>query len=73
NGFDGSRKIHWSVLQFDAKSYFQKYDKEINKLYSSKTAFHGLADGNVEVSEDGQVMSFVRSGMRPDDVMYVVC
>ena len=27
----------------------------------------------MEFSEDGQVMSFVRRGMRPDDVMYVVC
>lgn len=73
NGFDGRSMIDWSVLEFDANSYFQKYVKEINKLYSSKTAFHGQADGNVEFSEDGQVMSFVRRGMRPDDVMYVVC
>lgn len=82
-GFDSKSKIDWSVLEFDANSYFQKYVKEINKLYNTKTALHICGDhdshsaknvgAGVEFHEDGQVMSFVRHGESEADTLYIVC
>lgn len=72
-GFDGRSVIDWSVLEFDANSYFQKYVKELNKLYSTKPALYGDTDEDVAFSEDGQVMSFVRHGGDDRDDLYVVC
>lgn len=72
-GFDGRTAIDWSVLDFDANSYFQKYVRELNKLYSTRTALHGIADSSVVINEDGQIVSFVRHGMDPHDDLYVVC
>lgn len=79
--FDGRSPIDWSVLEFDANSYFQKYIKEINKLYNTREVLHGSGAGDVEFNESGQVMSFARRGMRQaeqtsnasDDSLYIVC
>ncbi len=72
-GFDGRNPIDWSVLEFDANSYFQKYIKEVNKLYNTKDALHGCGDEEVVFHEDGQVMSFVRHGKTSADSLYIVC
>lgn len=69
-GFDGRTAIDWSVLDFDANSYFQKYVRELNKLYAAYPAFYE-ADGEVSFCEKGSVMSFARCSADGD--VYVVC
>lgn len=72
-GFDGKTAIDWSVLDFDANSYFQKYVKELNKLYAAKSALHGGNGGSVTFSETGSVVSFARCGAEDGENVYVVC
>lgn len=76
-GFDGRTQIDWSVLEFDANSYFQKYIKELNKLYDTKNALCGygrdLAGSALDIQEKGQVISFVRHGLDVADDVYIVC
>ena len=84
--FDGTElnRDIWNVelhepgwVNNELQSYVDSDDniqvKDGTLIISSKAAFHGQADGSVEFSEDGQVMSFVRRGEKPEDVMYVVC
>ena len=73
-GFDGRTAVDWSVLDFDANSYFQKYVKELNKLYDSRSALNSAgAQKDIEFAQDGQVMSFVRHGDTASDNLYIVC
>ncbi len=39
-GFDGNHYIDWSVLEFDANKYIQKYVKELNALYLAEPALY---------------------------------
>lgn len=73
-GFDGKTAVDWSVLDFDANSYFQKYVKELNKLYNSNSTLNS-ADKHQDIAfvQDGQVMSFVRHGEKDSDNLYIVC
>jgi 1,4-alpha-glucan branching enzyme len=73
-GFDGKTVIDWSVLDFDANSYFQKFVKELNKLYNTKATLNAFASQEkVEFSEDNHVVSFVRNGEGVKDNLYIVC
>ena len=72
-GFDGKTAVDWSVLDFDANSYFQKYVKELNKLYNSNITLNS-ADMHQDIAfvQDGQVMSFMRHGEKDSDNLYIV-
>lgn len=39
-GFDGYHVIDWSVLEFEANKYLQKYVKDLNALYLAEPAFY---------------------------------
>ena len=73
-GFDGKTAVDWSVLDFDANSYFQKYVKELNKLYNSNSTLNSAnMHQDIAFVQDGQVMSFVRHGEKDSDNLYIVC
>lgn len=70
--FDGKSFIDWSTLDFDANSYFQKYVKELNKLYLQKNA---LWQGELKLigENEGRLLCFERAGETTKDNLYIVC
>lgn len=74
-GFTGRGFIDWSILEFDANKYIQKYVKELNKLYFSEPAMYENDDLPVVFAEgtEGVVTCFAKEGRNVCDKLYVVC
>jgi 1,4-alpha-glucan branching enzyme len=71
-GFTGYNPIDWSMLEFDANKYLQKYVKELNKLYTEEKALYTTDSEAVEfLGEADGVAAFARGCGK--DRLYVVC
>ncbi len=76
-GFTGTIPIDWSVLEFDANKYLQKYVKDFNKLYREEPLLYMEASEQKAVTFlDGgkkNVTVFKRSADTASDSLYIVC
>ena len=70
-GFDGVNPVDWSVLEFDANTYIQKYVKELNKLYASESALKADSDIVFADKDEGRTAVFARTCGA--DRLYVAC
>ena len=70
-GFDGVNPVDWSVLEFDANTYIQKYVKELNKLYASEPALKADSDIVFADKDEGRTAVFARTCGA--DRLYVAC
>jgi len=71
--------LDWHLLEFDAHRGVQRLVADLNRLYASETALHQVdfdwpgfewLDCN---DSDASVLSFLRRGKNPDDVVIVIC
>ncbi len=71
--------LEWHVLQYGFHSGLQRWVRDLNRLYTSEEAMHGL-----DFSNDGfewidfhdweeSVISFIRKGSSSKDIILVVC
>ncbi len=73
------KSLDWHLLQFDPHQGVQRWVKSLNDFYRRERALHERdtqADGFewIDFSDREQsVVSFLRKGNRPQDVMLVVC
>lgn len=73
-GFDGNHYIDWSVLEFDANKYIQKYVKELNALYLAEPALYESEKLPFVFSEhqEPHTVCFTRAGASGSR-LFVVC
>ena len=71
--------LDWHLLQYQQHIGVQKWIQDLNRIYRSESALHEL-DCNpsgfewVDCNDVGSsVLSFIRKGMSPDEVILVVC
>ncbi len=71
--------LEWHLLQYPEHHGLQRWVQDLNRIYRSEPALHALdfsPDGFewIDCSDAQQsVLSFLRKGSTPDDIMLVVC
>lgn len=71
--------LEWHLLQYPEHNGLQRWVQDLNRIYRSEPALHALdfsPDGFAWIDcNDAQqsVISFLRKGPAPDDIMLVVC
>ena len=71
--------LEWHVLQYPFHAGVQRWVKDLNRFYRATPALHErdfTADGFEWIDandSDTSVLSFIRKGARPEDVVVVVC
>ncbi|MGN0394636.1 MAG: alpha amylase C-terminal domain-containing protein, partial [Coprococcus sp.] len=76
-GFTGNAPIDWSMLEFDANKYLQKYVKDLNKLYQEEPLLYISESEHkaVEFYDDVEthMAVFKRGTGEPGNSLYVIC
>lgn len=76
-GFTGKTPIDWSMLEFDANQYIQKYVKDLNKLYMTEPLLYSYESEKKKVVFSDNVKSkmavFERGTDETGNGLYVVC
>lgn len=76
-GFTGKTPIDWSMLEFDANKYIQKYVKDLNKLYMTEPLLYSYESEQKKVVFSDDVKSkmavFERGTDEAGNSLYVVC
>ena len=77
--FSEASEVDWSLFEFDAHVFMQKYVKELNKLYMSEKALYEL-DNNPDGFEwincnnaNASLLSYMRKGSKPEDTLVIIC
>ncbi len=71
-GFSGNNFIDWSVLDFDANKYIQKYVKDLNALYMSEPVLYQDKIVFIETDDDAHTVCFKRENAG-ESTLYIVC
>ncbi|HEY8469350.1 MAG TPA: 1,4-alpha-glucan branching protein GlgB [Longimicrobiales bacterium] len=79
NEWNHEASLDWHLLQYETHQGVQRWVADLNRLYRSEPALHELdfqpagfewVDAN---DAESSVLSFLRRGRSPDDVILVVC
>ncbi len=77
--FNEASEVDWSLFEFDAHVYMQRYVKELNKLYSTEPALFEL-DSKSEgfewincKSANTSLLSYMRKGNKEKDTLLIIC
>ncbi|HEX7090057.1 MAG TPA: 1,4-alpha-glucan branching protein GlgB, partial [Longimicrobiales bacterium] len=79
NEWNHEASLDWHLLQYETHQGVQRWVADLNRLYRSEPALHELdfqpagfewVDAN---DSESSVISFLRRGRSPDDVILVVC
>ncbi len=69
-GFTGNNVIDWSMLDFDANKYIQKYVKDLNALYLSEPA---LYNGRMSFEDTDEERIACIKRVCDDETLYILC
>lgn len=76
-GFQGTNVIDWSMLEFDANLYLQKYVRDLNHIYLKEPALYSSAvkrkDFELLETDKEKLACFVRRTDLAKDTCYIVC
>ncbi|MDD6328638.1 MAG: alpha amylase C-terminal domain-containing protein, partial [Lachnospiraceae bacterium] len=77
--FNEASEVDWSLFEFDAHVYMQKYVKELNSFYANEPALFEL-DQDPEGfqwinanSANTSLLSYIRRGKKAEDTLVVLC
>ncbi len=75
-GFNGVTKLDFTMLDFDANKYIQKYVKDLNKLYMTEPVlFMNKADNAIKLTdcEEDHLTVIERENGKNNEKLYIVC
>lgn len=79
NTWDSEGSLEWNLLEEDKHKKLNDYVGELNKLYKSQPALYELDNSESgfewinNISARESILVFVRKGVKPDDMLVVVC
>lgn len=77
--WDHDQSLNWNFLHYDRHTEIQKWVRDLNKLYRSHPALYEYDFNHqgfewIDINDrDQSVISFLRKGKDPDDLIMVVC